>query len=143
MKEVVHSQIDRSNMLLVTLPVSGEKFWVQKPDNYVDPVEVARAEMPQVQGAIAGQNQCTHCGQGFNSANVLRDHILARHPVASGQADMALVKMPDGSMVPAAAVPELMTQRQDDLVAEHTEREKVLEAKLEDMATQLAALQQE
>lgn len=138
MKEHRADQIDRSNMMLVNLPVSGEQYWVVKPDNYIDPVEAARAQMTPLNAAVAGQNQCLHCGQGFNSPNVLRDHITKSHPIASGQADMALVEMPDGTMVPADAVPEIVRQKEEAIVAKAEVREAELVAKVEELAAKLA-----
>ena len=139
MKEHRASEIDRSNMMLTKLPVSGEDYWVEKPKDYVDPVAVARAEMPQLASTVEGQNRCVHCGQGFNSPNVLNDHVKTSHPIASGHADMSLVEMPDGSKVPVAAVPEIMKQKQDALLAKAQTREAELEAKLEELAGKLAA----
>ena len=133
MQEHRASQIDRSNMLLVKLPVSGEDYWVAKPDDYTDGVDEARAQMPQLH-AISGQNMCQYCGQGFNSPNVLKEHVQASHAIASGQADMTEVEMPDGTMVPAAAVPELIKDRERDLEARNAE----LEAKLEELAAKVA-----
>lgn len=132
-------EIDRSNMMIVEMPGSGEQVWVIKPDNYVDPSSVKPIAQP---AQVAGQNYCTHCGQYFQSANVLRDHVRRAHPIASGQADMALVEMPDGTMVPADAIPELVRQKQDAAISKGKAREAELEAKLEELAAKLAELSQ-
>ena len=141
--EYTPSQIDRSNQMLVTLPVSGESVWVDKPDDYVDEVAVARAAMPQVRGAIAGQNSCQHCGQGFNSSNVLRDHVLRAHPIASGQADMGLVEMPGGQMIPAGAVPEIVADKKNAEITRLKARETQLSTKLEELAAKLVFYERE
>ncbi len=129
--------IDRSNMMIVPLPVSGEQVWVVRPKDYVDPSSIPPV---QQQGAIAGQNQCMHCGQYFNSPNVLAEHARIRHPIASGQGDATLIPMPDGSLVPADAVPELIREKQEAIISAGKAREAMLEARTAELEAKLEEL---
>lgn len=91
------------------LPGNGETVWVDVDDDYQP--EMKPMNVPARQ--VAGQNGCQHCGIVFNSAATLDNHIRLSHTVATGGTDMRAVPMPDGTVVPASQVPELLADAKE------------------------------
>ena len=101
-------------------------------------------EKSMMNTGVAGANRCTYCGQVFNTAGILDDHQKMFHMVAAGKIDMRSIEMPDGTSVPAHAVPELIDGKAVLLeeaaktvdilrrqLAESQEAEKALQADLD------------
>lgn len=103
------TQVVQQRRIQRQLPGNGETVWVDVDDDYQPEMKPMNVQARQV----AGQNGCQHCGIVFNSAATLDNHIKISHVVATGGTDMRAVPMPDGSVVPASQVPELLASAKE------------------------------
>jgi len=125
----------------VRVPIDETNLF--ETDAMLEAQERMRGQTPSRTG-IAGANQCRHCGFSAASAAILQEHERNMHLMADGGEDMRPVLLPDGTTVPAAAIPDIiakMQQRVAEATESQAETERIADELVKDLQRKVDELE--
>jgi len=96
-------QIDYEHSVIQRVLPNGDIVNI-RPQEYVERSLAALPKLATERPGVDGAMSCPHCGVGYLSSNALREHIRIDHAIASGQAEVQEIALPDGTLVPLELV---------------------------------------